>query len=180
MAKKMELIKQIRLLEKYVMSYKPKVNLTEVPNYGLLGEMSIVELNQRLFIAKEAAKETEEQQRQLILKRKKEKEEMLKKFKEEIEIGRQQRLEQRKKSELRKIEKQKKLSELLNEKSKILASTYDNAIEEKEISSNSIIDLNCSNRKKSTISNCNYMISNDPIQNLVYQLKQRKESKYIL
>ncbi|ORX50010.1 hypothetical protein BCR36DRAFT_327458 [Piromyces finnis] len=155
--KKAELIKQIRLLEKYVMNNKPEVDLTETQNYGFLNEMSIVELKQRLVLAKEAAKEEEQRQRELILKRKKEKNSIMNKIRQNIQNDRIMRTEQRIKNEKSKLERQKRLDNLISEKVNV---------------------LNNDNLYSSSSCSMNTMTSNlDSIQSLVYQLQQRKEQR---
>ncbi|ORX77009.1 hypothetical protein BCR32DRAFT_295891 [Anaeromyces robustus] len=153
--KKAELIKQIRILEKYVMNYKPEIDLTETPNYGFLNEMSIVELKQRLTLAKEAAKEEENRQRELILARKKDKTIILNKIKKNIEKDRIVRSEQRMKNEKNKMERQKRLEDLLNEKMNIH-------------SYNDIYSLKSIHSPTSNL---------DSIQTLVYQLQQKREQR---
>ncbi|ORY73949.1 hypothetical protein LY90DRAFT_502796 [Neocallimastix californiae] len=151
--KKAQLIKQIRLLEQYVMNYKPEIDLTETPNYGFLNEMSIVELKQRLALVKEAAKEEENRQRELILSRKKEKNLVLKKIRQNIENDRLIRTEQRIKNEKNKMERQKRLEDLLNEK--------------RNVQTNEVFSLKS---KQSTPTQ-----NLDDIQSLYYELQQRKE-----
>ncbi|KAG4103622.1 hypothetical protein H8356DRAFT_928274 [Neocallimastix lanati (nom. inval.)] len=153
--KKAQLIKQIRLLEQYVMNYKPEIDLTETPNYGFLNEMSIVELKQRLALVKEAAKEEENRQRELILSRKKEKNLVLKKIRQNIENDRLIRTEQRIKNEKNKMERQKRLEDLLNEK--------------RNVQTNEVFSLKS---KQSTPTQ-----NLDDIQSLYYELQQRKEQR---
>jgi len=140
------------------MNYKPEVDLTETPNYGLLNEMSIVELKQRLALAKEAAKKEENRQRELILQRKKEKDQVMRKIKQNIENDRLLRTEQRIKNEKNKAERQKRLDELLNEKMNI----------------NKNVEFYP--RASRTIHTPTTHF--DSIQNLVYQVQQRKERMY--
>jgi len=153
--KKAEIIRQIRLLEKYLMDYKPVIDLTETPNYGFLNEMSIVELKQRLAIVKEAAKEEENRQRELILKRKQEKNIIMKKIRQNIENNRIIRSEQRIKNEKEKLERQKRLENLINEK--------------KNVQTCEIFSL------KSVYNTPPKNL--DHIQSLYYQLQQRKEQR---
>jgi len=135
------------------MNYKPEIDLTETPNYGFLNEMSIVELKQRLALVKEAAKEEENRQRELILSRKKEKNLVLKKIRQNIENDRLIRTEQRMKNEKNKMERQKRLEDLLNEK--------------RNVQTNEVFSLKS---KQSTPTQ-----NLDDIQSLYYELQQRKE-----
>jgi len=135
------------------MNYKPEIDLTETPNYGFLNEMSIVELKQRLALVKEAAKEEENRQRELILSRKKEKNLVLKKIRQNIENDRLIRTEQRIKNEKNKMERQKRLEDLLNEK--------------RNVQTNEVFSLKS---KQSTPTQ-----NLDDIQSLYYELQQRKE-----
>jgi len=152
--KKAELIKQIRLLEQYVMNYKPEIDLTETPNYGFLNEMSVVELKQRLILVKEAAKEEENRQREIILSRKKEKNIVMKKIRQNIENDRMIRTEQRIKNEKDKLERQKRLENLINEKKNVQTNVF-------------------SLKSKQSTPTQNL----DNIQSLYYELQQRKEQR---
>ncbi|KAL6621513.1 hypothetical protein LY90DRAFT_672457 [Neocallimastix californiae] len=153
--KKAELIKQIRLLEKYAMNYKPEVDLTETPNYGFLNEMSIAELKQRLALMKETSKEEENRQRELILSRKKEKNLIIKKIRQNIEKDRMIRNQRRKKNEKNKIERQKRLKNLLNENKNIQTNETSS-----QKSSKNVITQNINN-----------------IKALYFELQQRKEQR---
>lgn len=64
---KMELIQQIRAMEATPVSRFKIVDLTSTSGAGLLGEMSIVELRERLALLKEKQLEEEEEKRDLIL-----------------------------------------------------------------------------------------------------------------
>lgn len=69
--KRMELVKQIRLLEKSLTGNSRKeIDLTETSGCGILGEMSIIELQERLLRSKVKLKEAEESKRQEILAQK--------------------------------------------------------------------------------------------------------------
>ena len=71
--KRMELVKQIRLLEKNLTpigSVRKEIDLTETSGCGILGEMSIIELQERLLIAKVKLAEAEEAKRREILEQK--------------------------------------------------------------------------------------------------------------
>ncbi|KAI8926288.1 hypothetical protein BC831DRAFT_457236 [Entophlyctis helioformis] len=72
-ARKTEIIQQIRLLEKSIPpvgTYQKDVDLTETSGIGLLGEMSVIELQERLVLAKLRHKDTEERRRSEIVDRK--------------------------------------------------------------------------------------------------------------
>jgi len=142
------------------MNYKPEVDLTETPNYGFLNEMSIVELKQRLTLVKEAAKEEEKRQRELILARKKEKDKIMKKIVQNIENDRIMRTEQRIKNEKIKMERQKRLNSLLDDKVNI---------------PNNNNNLHSRSQRSVHTPSTNL----DAIQNLVHQLQQRKERNYL-
>ncbi|GFS20020.1 cilia- and flagella-associated protein 99-like [Elysia marginata] len=64
---KMELIQQIRAMESTPVSRFKVVDLTSTSGAGLLGEMSIVELRERLALLKEKQLEEEEEKRDIIL-----------------------------------------------------------------------------------------------------------------
>ncbi|XP_062832042.1 cilia- and flagella-associated protein 99 isoform X2 [Anolis carolinensis] len=88
--KRCELIQQIRAIE-YVPSIKSKfVDLTQTPNHGVLGEMSIVELQERLALLKEAQKKAEEEKRDQITHEKYLKEQLLLGTLEQISVFREQ------------------------------------------------------------------------------------------
>ncbi|XP_062981969.1 cilia- and flagella-associated protein 99 [Elgaria multicarinata webbii] len=88
--KRCELIQQIRAIE-YLPFLKNKfVDLTQTPNHGVLGEMSIVELQERLALLKEAQKKAEEEKRDLIICEKLTKEQLLLGKLEQISMFREQ------------------------------------------------------------------------------------------
>jgi hypothetical protein len=71
MEKRSELVKQIRLLEKSLVgNVRKEIDLTETSGCGILGEMSIIELQERLLIAKVKLAEAEEAKRKEILTQK--------------------------------------------------------------------------------------------------------------
>ncbi|KAL7754396.1 hypothetical protein RI367_000377 [Sorochytrium milnesiophthora] len=72
-----ELIRQIRELESVPISRFKEVDLAETSGTGLLNEMSIVELQERLEMARQKEAEEEEERRQAILRQKQDKEDML-------------------------------------------------------------------------------------------------------
>uniref|UniRef100_A0A670YUA4 Cilia and flagella associated protein 99 n=1 Tax=Pseudonaja textilis TaxID=8673 RepID=A0A670YUA4_PSETE len=75
--KRYELIQQIRAIE-YVPFLKNRfIDLTKTANHGVLGEMSIVELQERLALLKEAQQKAEEEKRDLIIHEKHAKEQLL-------------------------------------------------------------------------------------------------------
>nr|XP_060625290.1 cilia- and flagella-associated protein 99 [Anolis sagrei ordinatus]XP_060625291.1 cilia- and flagella-associated protein 99 [Anolis sagrei ordinatus] len=88
--KRYELIQQIRAIE-YVPFIKNKfVDLTQTPNHGVLGEMSIVELQERLALLKDAQKKAEEEKRDQIIHEKYLKEQLLLDTLEQISVFREQ------------------------------------------------------------------------------------------
>uniref|UniRef100_A0A8C5RJA8 Cilia- and flagella-associated protein 99 n=1 Tax=Laticauda laticaudata TaxID=8630 RepID=A0A8C5RJA8_LATLA len=75
--KRYELIQQIRAIE-YVPFLKNRfIDLTKTANHGVLGEMSIVELQERLALLKESQQKAEEEKRDLIIHEKHAKEQLL-------------------------------------------------------------------------------------------------------
>ncbi|XP_033004311.1 cilia- and flagella-associated protein 99 [Lacerta agilis] len=88
--KRYELIQQIRAIE-YLPLLKHKfVDLTQTPNHGVLGEMSIVELQERLALLKQAQKKAEEEKRDQIIQEKYAKEQLLLDKLEQISMFRDQ------------------------------------------------------------------------------------------
>ncbi|KAH0624407.1 hypothetical protein JD844_031816 [Phrynosoma platyrhinos] len=88
--KRCELIQQIRAIE-YLPVFKSKfVDLTQTPGHGVLGEMSIVELQERLALLKEAQKKAEEEKRDQIILEKYMKEQLLLERLEQISMFREQ------------------------------------------------------------------------------------------
>ncbi|KAF7238656.1 Cilia- and flagella-associated protein 99 [Varanus komodoensis] len=75
--KRCELIQQIRAIEYVPFLKNTFVDLTQSPNHGVLGEMSIVELQERLALLKESQKKAEEERRDLIIHEKLTKEQLL-------------------------------------------------------------------------------------------------------
>ncbi|KFP77733.1 hypothetical protein N310_05120, partial [Acanthisitta chloris] len=75
--KRYELIQQIRALESLPIIRHKFVDLTETGGHGLIGEMSIVELRERLALLKEAQKAAEEEKRDQIIHEKQAKEQLL-------------------------------------------------------------------------------------------------------
>ncbi|XP_054839713.1 cilia- and flagella-associated protein 99 [Eublepharis macularius] len=75
--KRCDLIQEIRAIE-YLPRQKIKfVDLTETAGHGVFGEMSVVELQERLALLKEAQKKAEDEKRDLIIHEKRNKEQLL-------------------------------------------------------------------------------------------------------
>ncbi|XP_068044608.1 cilia- and flagella-associated protein 99 isoform X3 [Anomalospiza imberbis] len=75
--KRYELIQQIRAIERTPSIRHKFVDLTETGGHGLFGEMSIVELRERLALLKEAQKAAEEEKRDQIIHEKQAKEQFI-------------------------------------------------------------------------------------------------------
>uniref|UniRef100_A0A674I547 Cilia and flagella associated protein 99 n=1 Tax=Terrapene triunguis TaxID=2587831 RepID=A0A674I547_9SAUR len=75
--KRYELIQQIRAIESLPFFRNKFVDLTQTAGYGFSGEMSIVELRERLALLKEAQKKAEEEKRDQIIHEKQAKEQLL-------------------------------------------------------------------------------------------------------
>ncbi|XP_077202052.1 cilia- and flagella-associated protein 99 [Paroedura picta] len=75
--KRCELIQEIRAMEYLPFCKNKFVDLTQTADHGVLGEMSIVELHERLALLKEAQKKAEEEKRDLIIREKCDKEKLL-------------------------------------------------------------------------------------------------------
>eukprot|EP00842_Homolaphlyctis_polyrhiza_P004123 jgi/Hompol1/4711/HPOL_002301-RA len=93
-ARKSELIQQIRLLEKSIPSVgtvQKDVDLTETSGIGLLGEMSIIELQERLVLARLRHKDEEDRKRQEITEHKLKRIEQISLKLQEIDMERDQR-----------------------------------------------------------------------------------------
>uniref|UniRef100_A0A669PJB6 Cilia and flagella associated protein 99 n=1 Tax=Phasianus colchicus TaxID=9054 RepID=A0A669PJB6_PHACC len=75
--KKYELIQQIRAIESLPILKQKFVDLTETGGHGLICEMSIVELRERLALLREAQKAAEEEKRDQIIQDKQAKEQLL-------------------------------------------------------------------------------------------------------
>jgi hypothetical protein len=98
--RKIELIQQIKLLEKKSGTYQKEVDLTESSGFGLLGEMSIIELQERLVRAKLKEKEVAEAKRKEIAAEKAKKEKEMVQKMESIDRERNQRRHQREQKSL--------------------------------------------------------------------------------
>ncbi|XP_058042451.1 cilia- and flagella-associated protein 99 isoform X2 [Ahaetulla prasina] len=75
--KRYELIQQIRAIEYLPFLKNRFIDLTKTANHGVLGEMSIVELQERLALLKESQQKAEEEKRDLIIHEKHAKEQLL-------------------------------------------------------------------------------------------------------
>lgn len=113
MRRRMELIHQIRAMEAVPVIRQKFVDLTSTSGHGLLSEMSIVELRERLALLKNAQKEAEENKRDEILANKEAKDQLLLDTLEKISKHRLEqtkaaavRLESRKKGEPKKMQVQ--------------------------------------------------------------------------
>ncbi|XP_054437799.1 cilia- and flagella-associated protein 99 [Pteronotus mesoamericanus] len=83
-----ELISQLRALETQPTRQGRPVDLTEIPGHGLEGEMSIVELRERLALLKEAQWRQEEERRDQIIQGKRTKSQELRNALEQISLCR--------------------------------------------------------------------------------------------
>ncbi|XP_057560644.1 cilia- and flagella-associated protein 99 [Hippopotamus amphibius kiboko] len=83
-----ELISQLRALETQPTRRGKLVDLTQIPGYGLEGEMSVVELRERLALLKETQKRQEEEKRDQIIQGKRAKSQGLQNTVEQIALCR--------------------------------------------------------------------------------------------
>ncbi|XP_013362264.1 PREDICTED: cilia- and flagella-associated protein 99 isoform X2 [Chinchilla lanigera] len=83
-----ELISQLRALETRPSRKGKLVDLTQIPGYGLEGEMSVAELRERLALLKETQKREEEERRDQIIRDKRTKSEELLNTMEQISLCR--------------------------------------------------------------------------------------------
>ncbi|XP_035873987.1 cilia- and flagella-associated protein 99 [Phyllostomus discolor] len=83
-----ELINQLRALESQPTRQGKLVDLTQTPGHGLEGEMSIVELRERLALLKEAQQREEEERRDQIIQGKRAKSQELQNALEQISLCR--------------------------------------------------------------------------------------------
>ncbi|XP_008840102.1 cilia- and flagella-associated protein 99 [Nannospalax galili] len=83
-----ELITQLRALETQPTRKDKLVDLTQIPGYGLEGEMSVVELRERLALLKETQKREEEEKRDQIIQGKRAKSQELQNTMEQISLCR--------------------------------------------------------------------------------------------
>ncbi|XP_065592236.1 cilia- and flagella-associated protein 99 [Cyrtonyx montezumae] len=123
--KKYELIQQIRAIESLPIIKHKFVDLTETGGHGLICEMSIVELRERLALLKEAQKAAEEEKRDQIIHDKQAKEQLLLDKLDQIsifraELGRAAALKQEEKKRKSQLgERQMKDERILNLQKKI-------------------------------------------------------------
>ncbi|NWT10145.1 CFA99 protein, partial [Vireo altiloquus] len=128
--KRYELIQEIRAIES-IPSIKHKfVDLTETGGHGLFGEMSIVELRERLALLKEAQKAAEEEKRDQIIHEKQTKEQLLLDKLDQIsqfraELGRAAALKQEEKKKSQSGERPMKDERILNLQKKIVEKTME-------------------------------------------------------
>ncbi|NXJ41618.1 CFA99 protein, partial [Ciconia maguari] len=129
--KRYELIQQIRAIES-LPSLRPKfVDLTETGGHGLICEMSIVELRERLALLREAQKAAEEEKRDQIIHEKQAKEQLLLDKLDQIslfraELGRAAALKQEeKKRKSQSGERPMKDERILNLQKKIVEKTME-------------------------------------------------------
>uniref|UniRef100_A0A8C4MW97 Cilia and flagella associated protein 99 n=1 Tax=Equus asinus TaxID=9793 RepID=A0A8C4MW97_EQUAS len=83
-----ELISQLRALEMQPTRKGKLVDLTQIPGYGLEGEMSIMELRERLALLKESQRREEEEKRDQIIQGKRAKSQELQNTVEQISLCR--------------------------------------------------------------------------------------------
>uniref|UniRef100_A0A8C4V2E1 Cilia and flagella associated protein 99 n=1 Tax=Falco tinnunculus TaxID=100819 RepID=A0A8C4V2E1_FALTI len=89
--KRYELIQQIRAIESLPSIRHKFVDLTETGGHGLICEMSIVELRERLALLREAQKAAEEEKREQIIHEKQAKEQLLRDKLDQISLFRAER-----------------------------------------------------------------------------------------
>ncbi|NWY74861.1 CFA99 protein, partial [Erithacus rubecula] len=128
--KRYELIQQIRAMESTSGIRHKFVDLTETGGHGLFGEMSIVELRERLALLKEAQKAAEEEKRDQIIHEKQAKEQLLLDKLDQIsqfraELGRAAALKQEEKKKSQSGEKPMKDERILNLQKKIEEKTIE-------------------------------------------------------
>ncbi|NXO26831.1 CFA99 protein, partial [Cisticola juncidis] len=128
--KRYELIQQIRAIESTPSMRLKFVDLTETGGHGLFGEMSIVELRERLALLKEAQKAAEEEKRDQIIHEKQAKEQLILDKLNQIsqfraELGRAAALKQEEKKKSQSIEKPMKDERILNLQKKIVEKTME-------------------------------------------------------
>ncbi|KFV90922.1 hypothetical protein N327_03933, partial [Fulmarus glacialis] len=127
--KRYELIQQIRAIESLPSIRHKLVDLTETGGHGLICEMSIVELRERLALLREAQKAAEEEKRDQIIHEKQAKEQLLLDKLDQIslfraELGRAAALKQEeKKRKFQSGERSMKDERILNLQKKIVEKT---------------------------------------------------------
>nr|XP_021406406.1 cilia- and flagella-associated protein 99 [Lonchura striata domestica] len=128
--KRYELIQQIRALESAPSIRHKFVDLTETGGHGLFGEMSIVELRERLALLKEAQKAAEEEKRDQIIHEKQAKEQLILDKLDQIsqfraELGRAAALKQEEKKKSQSRDRPMKDERILNLQKKITEKTME-------------------------------------------------------
>ncbi|NWX63561.1 CFA99 protein, partial [Promerops cafer] len=128
--KRYELIQQIRAIESIPSIRHKFVDLTETGGHGLFGEMSIVELRERLALLKEAQKAAEEEKRDQIIHEKQAKEQLILDKLDQIsqfraELGRAAALKQEEKKKSQSGERPMKDERILNLQKKIAEKTME-------------------------------------------------------
>ncbi|NXH42697.1 CFA99 protein, partial [Dicaeum eximium] len=128
--KRYELIQQIRAIESTPSMRQKFVDLTETGGHGLFGEMSIVELRERLALLKEAQKAAEEEKRDQIIHEKQAKEQLILDKLDQIsqfraELGRAAALKKEEKKKSQPGERPMKDERILNLQKKIVEKTME-------------------------------------------------------
>ncbi|NWT96864.1 CFA99 protein, partial [Urocynchramus pylzowi] len=128
--KRYELIQQIRAIESATSIRHKFVDLTETGGHGLFGEMSIVELRERLALLREAQKAAEEEKRDQIIHEKQAKEQLILDKLDQIsqfraELGRAAALKQEEKKKSQSGERSMKDERILNLQKKIVEKTME-------------------------------------------------------
>ncbi|NXR41927.1 CFA99 protein, partial [Zosterops hypoxanthus] len=128
--KRYELIQQIRAIESTPSIRHKFVDLTETGGHGLFGEMSVVELRERLALLKEAQKAAEEEKRDQIIHEKQAKEQLILDKLDQIsqfraELGRAAALKQEEKKKFQSGERLMKDERILNLQKKIVEKTME-------------------------------------------------------
>ncbi|NWV86211.1 CFA99 protein, partial [Dasyornis broadbenti] len=128
--KRYELIQQIRAIESTPSIRYKFVDLTETGGHGLFGEMSVVELHERLALLKEAQKAAEEEKRDQIIHEKQAKEQLILDKLDQIsqfraELGRAAALKQEEKKTSQPGERPMKDERILNLQKKIVEKTME-------------------------------------------------------
>uniref|UniRef100_A0A8D0BYY1 Cilia- and flagella-associated protein 99 n=1 Tax=Salvator merianae TaxID=96440 RepID=A0A8D0BYY1_SALMN len=88
--KRYELVKQRRAIEYVSFLNKKFIDLTQIANHGVFGEMSIAELQERLALLNQTQKKVEEEKRDLIIQEKHAKEQLLLEKLDQISMFREQ------------------------------------------------------------------------------------------
>ncbi|NXE63253.1 CFA99 protein, partial [Calcarius ornatus] len=128
--KRDELIQQIRAIESTPSIRHKVVDLTETGGHGLFGEMSVVELRERLALLKEEQKAAEEEKRDQIIHEKQAKEQLILDKLDQIsqfraELGRAAAFKQEEKKKSQSGERPMKDERILNLQKKIVEKTME-------------------------------------------------------